>query len=107
MARCESHLSLKTSRRPGSQVAKWRFKRIIPAHLANDIRASPADFKQAFSFLRTRTAIAETLGIPEPSPRKEDLFLLETASDLLTKIGVVDPPAPRVEEKKEIFSLLK
>jgi len=35
------------------RVCKWQFTRIIPSHLANDIRATPADFASAFEFLTT------------------------------------------------------
>ena len=32
-------------------VCKWRFRRVVPCHLANDVMASPAQFKKAFAFL--------------------------------------------------------
>ena len=32
--------------------SKHKFTRVIPCHLANDVRASPSDFKAAFDFLR-------------------------------------------------------
>eukprot|EP00962_Isochrysis_galbana_P048107 scaffold19946_cov112-Isochrysis_galbana.AAC.1 len=35
-----------------TRVARWRFTRVIPCHLSNNIRAGPAEWLAAFSFLR-------------------------------------------------------
>ncbi len=130
--------------------APYSFKRIIPCHLENDIRASPADFIKAFSFLekpaseqtavdgggdvgegylqmaeskratsatlleriRAKTPLLEGLGAAlsastgesflqasASSAKEEDLALLQSASDLLTDLGVVAPPAPKITPK--------
>merc|ERR1711924_490579 len=50
---------------------KWDFKRIVPAHLKNNIAAGPSAFRRAFSFL---TVEGEPAG--QPKPRKDDLQTL-------------------------------
>ena len=130
--------------------APYSFKRIIPCHLENDVRATPADFIKAFSFLekppleqtavdgdgdigerysqmaeskratgvtllgriRTKASLLEGLGAAlsasteesslqasASSAKEEDLALLQSASDLLTDLGVVAPPAPKVSPR--------
>lgn len=99
-------------------VCRWDFQRIIPCHLENDIAADKYDFSRAFDFLRSNRAAIEpmrrsngfwkamndliTWFIPQPSrasqritlprPTDEDLFLLRTTSEILTRLGVVAPP---------------
>ena len=62
-------------------------KRIIPGHLNNAVRVrGSSEFSQAFDPLRSRPG--------KPVPQRalaEDLALLQKASDLLTKYGVVSP----------------
>ena len=70
-------------------VAQWPFRRIIPCHLANDVAATPADFRRAFNFLRETSP--PTRGRPRLVP--DDFALLARASAILTSLGVVDPPA--------------
>ncbi|GKZ00141.1 hypothetical protein MPSEU_000967400 [Mayamaea pseudoterrestris] len=67
-----------------------RFKdmqRIIPGHLNNDVRVSGSrEFYQAFDPLRSQPN--------RPVPQRalaEDLALLQSASDVLTKYGIVAP----------------
>lgn len=88
------------------RVASWDFKRIIPCHLANDIAASPQDFRSAFAFLEERKTLLplpKLISAPAAAGVKsEDLFLLATASELLTEAGVVDPPAPKVTKESII-----
>jgi len=107
------------------RVANMGFSRVVPCHLANNVKASPSDFRRAFSFLEAPTpgrepsvhstseaapggevsAVlsnvfawmqrgegsrnSETGAVP--SAKAEDLVLLETVSDILTKLGVVAP----------------
>lgn len=102
------------------RVANWRFTRIIPCHLANDIKATPADFRRAFAFLEPLTLGATfgstAMGMSKSSqlrPRKtsptggkatnggamataEDSKLLREASKVLTKLRIVNPPASPV-----------
>ena len=61
---------------------RFDFERIIPCHLNNNVKATPAQFRAAF----------EVLGgsVQGQRPLAEDLALLQKASDLLTDVGVVD-----------------
>jgi hypothetical protein len=96
----------------------YDFKRIIPCHMQNDVKATPADFVKAFGFLEQPPSsigasnffggalgggggggVGVGMGRPSPqtaSAKKDDLALLQGASELLTTLGVVAPPAPRV-----------
>ena len=60
-------------------------KRVVPCHLNNDIKASSKDFYAAFDSLRCNN------GQRKAGPLKSDLELLQNASDILTKYGVVSP----------------
>eukprot|EP00522_Entomoneis_paludosa_P011466 CAMPEP_0172451494 /NCGR_PEP_ID=MMETSP1065-20121228/9524_1 /TAXON_ID=265537 /ORGANISM="Amphiprora paludosa, Strain CCMP125" /LENGTH=486 /DNA_ID=CAMNT_0013203457 /DNA_START=38 /DNA_END=1498 /DNA_ORIENTATION=+ len=63
-------------------------KRIIPSHLNNNVKiSSMKEFLQAFDPLRSRPGNL----VPQRA-LAEDLALLQTASDILTKYGVVAPP---------------
>jgi hypothetical protein len=65
---------------------RFDFKRVIPGHLNNNLKAGPKEFSAAFDMLRS------TPGKRYPQrPLPEDLALLQKASDLLTKFGVVGP----------------
>jgi hypothetical protein len=64
-------------------VERFDFQRVIPGHLNNNVKATPREFSEAFSVLG---------GTQLPQrPLTEDLSLLQKASDLLTKYGVVSP----------------
>ena len=98
---------------------RWQFNRIIPCHLANDIRAGPREFSAAFDFLRADTEAAiefeaeqvdegevrgplswfgqRVLGVgaqrrPRRAPQAlaQDLKLLSTASELCARFGLVE-----------------
>lgn len=60
-------------------------KRVVPCHLNNDIKAASGEFYHAFDSLRC------TNGGKQLGPLKEDLRLLQNASDILTMYGVVSP----------------
>jgi Domain of unknown function (DUF4336) len=87
------------------KVCKWPFKRIIPCHLANDVKATPADFRRAFSFLVEppkqftfklgKTVSKGAVGCPVGDPR--DVKLLSDASKALTEQGVLFPEAAPVK----------
>jgi hypothetical protein len=64
---------------------RFPFQRVISCHLNNDIKATPKDFRGAFDVLRSRGPGS----IVSQRPLAEDLALLQKASDLLTKFGVV------------------
>ena len=91
-------------------MSKWPFTRIIPCHLANDLKATGKDFRRAFEFLEeppSKTTSSSTLfstlfpskRLPKPLP--EDLALLDLASGILTKQGVVKPEAPLVRRGRK------
>ena len=69
--------------------SKFDFVRVIPSHLDNDIAAGPAEFRKAFDVLENNPIEGKAI-IPQ-RPLAEDLALLQEASDLLTKFGVVGP----------------
>ena len=46
-------------------VCEWKFKRVIPCHLANDVAAGPDDFRRAFDFLGE--GAAEGGGVEAPA----------------------------------------
>lgn len=101
------------------KVSKWSIKRIIPCHLANDIKASGQDFRKAFRFLEASpsqptnifsslfgglqksTTNTNTSGGGLPQVREEDLSVLNSASEILTKSGVIKPEAPPVVRSKK------
>jgi hypothetical protein len=88
-----------------NSVCQWPFRRVIPAHFANDVRATPADFRRAFDFLMEPSPTRHTVGSacfgakPAPQPLAEDLELLKRASAELTKVGVIKPAAPLLKPK--------
>jgi hypothetical protein len=62
-------------------------KRIIPCHLNNNVKVNgPKDFYQAFEMLRSRPD-----NLKPQRALSEDLALLQKASDLLTRLGVIGP----------------
>ena len=65
-------------------VCRWDFKRVIPAHLKNDIAAGPSSFRRAFSFL---TVEGEPAG--QPKPRRDDLQTLLDAEKSLEAMGAI------------------
>lgn len=69
------------------RVTRFPFMRIIPCHLDNDIKATGKDFALAFAFLDSDAKTTKTAA----RPLKDDLRLLQTASDKLTDLGVVEP----------------
>jgi len=67
--------------------SRFPFERIIPGHLNNNVKAGPKEFRAAFDPLRSDP----TKGINyKQRPLDEDLALLQRASDILTKVNVVD-----------------
>lgn len=62
-------------------------QRVIPCHLDNDVRIrGPRDFAEAFAPLRSRPGQL----VPQRA-LGQDLALLQEASDILTRLGVVAP----------------
>eukprot|EP01041_Mallomonas_annulata_P007445 gene7445-15226_t len=75
------------------KVSKWPFQRIITSHIGNDIKSNGKEFRAAFSFLETNPS--------GPQPDNADLALLDSLSDIFTRLGVVAEPQPLIESKKE------
>ncbi|MFQ4136470.1 DUF4336 domain-containing protein [Nodosilinea sp. PGN35] len=77
-------------------VAAWPFERIIPAHLAAPIAATPEQFLAAFEFLYREPAAAANRSLPEA-----DFDLLHQIEALLLSRGISRPrqPAPSVDKK--------
>jgi hypothetical protein len=63
-----------------------KMQRVIPCHLANNVKASASDFSQAFDVLRSSSD-----KLKSQRALAEDLALLQKASDALTGFGVVAP----------------
>lgn len=76
------------------RVAKWDIKRIIPAHLKNNLKYTGKDYRKAFSFL-------EAGGVPRglPKPLAIDLKTLDDAEINLTESGAIIPRPPLVGGK--------
>ncbi len=85
------------------RVAKWPFTRIVPCHFANDIKAGPKDFRQAFTFLEdVPTQTSGMFSGPKkkvPAALPQDAQLLTDVSNTLTEQGVLYPEAPLVKVK--------
>ena len=60
---------------------------MVPCHLANDVAASPEQFRRAFAFLDEDAPAKRS-----PRVLEGDFALLAKASSVLTKLGVIGPP---------------
>ena len=81
------------------RVARWPFRRIVPCHLSNNIKADGKMFRQAFSFLEQ-----EPKGLFNSFRRaltgdEADVKLLADVSRSLTEQGVLFPEAPLVRRR--------
>ena len=84
------------------KICEWKFTRVIPCHLSNDIRAEPKEFRSAFNFLevkKTPSLFSLFNSYVAPQALEIDCALLTEASDNLTKQGVLFPIAPLVFKK--------
>lgn len=72
-------------------VAKWPFRRIVPAHLKNDLQYTGKDYRAAFSFLEAQ---GPRKGLPRPLAA--DMALLVESEQGLLASGAVArcPPLP-------------
>ena len=98
------------------RICSWPIRRIIPCHFANDIAATPDDFRQAFSFLlkdedkdkgddnavsrlfrqlfnSNSNSNRRTGKGRGPKPLREDMQFLRDVSEGLTKQNVLFPEA--------------
>ena len=73
------------------KVSKWKFQRIIPAHLKNNLKFNGADYRKSFGFL-------EAKGVPKgyPKPLKGDFKLLRDAEVSLVESGAIAEAPPLV-----------
>jgi len=76
------------------RVAAWPIKRIIPAHLKNNLQLTGKDYRQSFGFL-------EANGVPKgfPRPLDSDLQTLRDAEVSLIESGAIAPAPPKVGGK--------
>ena len=65
---------------------RFDFERVVPCHLNNNVKATPAEFREAFAVLGNDPKSGQ---LKPNRPLAEDLALLQKASDLLTDFGVV------------------
>ena len=79
-------------------VARFPFDRIVPAHLTNDLAATPAEFDAAFDFLRPQD---EQRGGGRPKPLDADLALLRAASKLCTRFKLLRTPGVEADAERE------
>ncbi|MDB9376108.1 DUF4336 domain-containing protein [Nodularia sphaerocarpa] len=79
------------------KVASWNFEWIIPCHFDAPIKAQPAQFRQAFSFLEkhpaTHGGLLSSNSYPLP---EEDFKLLRDIDQGLKKTGIVPPAKEKV-----------
>ena len=73
------------------RVSRWDFKRIIPAHLQNNVPSDGITFRRAFTFL-------EEDGEPpgQPKPREADLETLRSAEVSLVSSGAIAARPPKL-----------
>ncbi len=89
------------------QVAKWPIKRIIPCHLANDIKTNGKEFRRAFNFLEDLSpknpfkVLFEGKEKRAPIGAAADVAFLSEVSQSLTKQGVLFPEAPLIKRKNK------
>jgi hypothetical protein len=84
-----------------NRVGSWKFSRIIPSHLENNVKADGRAFRAAFSFLdaqpqtsqskrpTTQTQSTQPTQTQFTQPTSGDMALLRTLSRLFTALGIV------------------
>ncbi|MGQ4649997.1 DUF4336 domain-containing protein [Lyngbya aestuarii] len=79
------------------KVASWNFQRIVPCHLDSPIEAGPNQFRQAFTFLEKKPAVAESwLGKESQLLPEEDVEFLRKLDEGLNRFGITPPPQDKV-----------
>lgn len=80
------------------KVARWDFQRIIPCHFDSPIEARPEQFRQAFSFLKQKSAVDWGLvGSGNQLLPDTDFDFLRELDETLSCSGIVPPPKEKVE----------
>ncbi|MBD2446336.1 DUF4336 domain-containing protein [Nostoc sp. FACHB-152] len=74
------------------KVATWDFQQIIPCHFDAPIKASPSQFRQAFSFLEKQPSTSKE---SQPLLEEDCKFIQELEANLL-KRGIATPPKEKV-----------
>jgi hypothetical protein len=77
------------------RVATWQFEQIIPAHLEAPITATPAQFLQAFDFLRLDPSSEASPALPAA-----DFELLQQIERLLLSRGIARPRQPLLNSQE-------
>ncbi len=79
------------------KVASWDFQWIIPCHFDSPIKATPREFRQAFSFLEKQPAVSAGLFESSTYPLpEEDFKILREIDAGLNKSGIVPPAKEKV-----------
>jgi len=79
------------------KVASWDFQWIIPCHFDSPIKATPHQFRQAFSFLEKQPAVSADLFNSSSYPLPEEDFKVLKVIDVgLNKFGIVPPVKDKV-----------
>jgi Domain of unknown function (DUF4336) len=73
------------------QVSKWDFQQIIPCHLDAPIATSPAQFRQAFTFLEAQPQPDSASLLPQ-----QDFELLKQLDATFSRVGIVPPVQKKV-----------
>jgi hypothetical protein len=74
------------------KVASWYFQQIIPCHLDSPIKATPHQFRQAFSFLEQQpSASTDFLKSNFYTLPEEDFRLLRELEEGLNRLGILPP----------------
>ncbi|MBE9250954.1 DUF4336 domain-containing protein [Dolichospermum sp. LEGE 00240] len=74
-----------------NKVANWDFQWIIPCHFDAPIKATPQQFRQAFTFLEKCSLFSSNYSLPE-----DDFKLLRNIDSGLNKLGIVPPAREKV-----------
>jgi hypothetical protein len=82
------------------RVARWRFSRVIPCHLSNDLRAGPAEWLEAFSFLSQPAAQPARLSSAPEASRES---ATPSRSPPAAGAGALSAPAP-LQQLLDTFS---
>ncbi|MEC4815784.1 MAG: DUF4336 domain-containing protein [Scytonema sp. PMC 1069.18] len=80
-----------------NKVASWGFQWIIPCHLDAPIKATPQQFRQAFSFLEKQPPVSASLFSSNSYPLpEEDFKLLRVLDKRLSNFGIVPPAKEKI-----------
>jgi hypothetical protein len=75
------------------RVCQWTFEQVIPCHLEAPISVTPAEFREAFAFLRAKRASSTE---PLAAIAAQDLAFLEDLDKQLCQRGITPPRPPLV-----------